>query len=165
MSDLMILTLLGGSALISAIIAGVFLTFSDFAMRAFTVSSDPSGAEVMQVLNRVIYRSIFMVILLCMIPVSAGLGVLAMIRLEGAAASSVLLGTGLYWVGMFMVTVLGNVPMNNRLDALSLNGGEAVTYWQTYRVNWTRLNHIRSLATITTAMCYGAAALYFALSM
>ncbi len=163
MSDITMLSLLAGSTLVMGLIAGVFFTFSDFVMRSFTAASEATGAEAMQSINRVIYRSGFMVILLGMVPVSALLSVIAHLGLPAPVALAVHLGTGAYLLGMFAVTVFGNVPMNNRLDALSLTDGSAQSYWTTYRVRWTGLNHIRTAATIMATACYGVAALRWAI--
>ena len=58
-------------ALAAALVAGVFLTFSDFVMPSLFAAAPSAGTEAMQIINRKVYRSIFMVLLIGLIPVSA----------------------------------------------------------------------------------------------
>ena len=56
------------------------------------------------------------------------------------------IGSALYVVGVFVQTMVVNVPMNNALDALDPDGDEASSYWPTYLQRWTAWNHVRALA-------------------
>ena len=55
------------------------------------------------------------------------------------------LGSALYVLGTFGVTMVANVPMNNELDAVSPASDEGATYWRTYLQRWTAWNHLRAL--------------------
>ncbi|MFN3146923.1 MAG: DUF1772 domain-containing protein [Paracoccaceae bacterium] len=135
----------------SALVSGVFLSFSDFVMRALGRAPDAAGARAMQEINRAVYRSLFMVLLLGLVPISALVLVLAGLGWTGTAAAWAAVGGVAYLAGVFAVTVFGNVPMNQRLDRLT--GAEADAYWRRYRLRWTRLNHLRWVAA---AMASGA---------
>jgi uncharacterized membrane protein len=111
------------SGLLMALVAGVFLSFSDFVMRGLVQAPAGQGAAGMVGLNRTVYRSAFMVLLMGFVPGSLALAALAVWRLEGAAQLAVLSGAGAYLLGVMAVTGIGNVPMNNRLDALSRRPG------------------------------------------
>lgn len=139
----------------SALVAGVFLSFSDFVMRALGVAPDAAGARAMQEINRAVYRSLFMVLLLGLVPLSALVLLLAGLGWSGTAAAWAAAGAVAYLAGVFAVTVFGNVPMNQRLDGLS--GSEADAYWGRYRVRWTRLNHLRWIAAALAAAAFLAA--------
>ena len=62
-----------------------------------------------------------------------------------------LLGALLFLVGVFLVTVLVNVPLNNALAALDLGSRQGKEFWERYRVRWTRWNHVRALAAVAAA--------------
>ena len=47
-----------------ALVGGVFLAFSDFIMRALSVTSGYGGAEAMQAINREVFRWVFMTLFL-----------------------------------------------------------------------------------------------------
>ena len=141
-----------------ALVAGVFLSFSDFVMRALMQAPDEAGAAGMIGLNRTVYRSIFMVLLMGFVPASTALAVLAISQIEGAAMALVLGGTGAYLFGVLAVTGFGNVPMNQRLDGLSQRAAGVTGYWAEYAGRWTRLNHIRTASSAVTALSWLMAA-------
>jgi uncharacterized membrane protein len=146
----------------SALVAGVFLAFSDFIMRSLTVAEPAAGIEAMQQINRKVYRSLFLVLLMGLAPVSLVLAIAAFWAGNGPAAVWLSAGAGVYLLGVIAVTMAGNVPMNKRLDRLRLPDAGAANYWREYGVRWTRLNHLRTLASALAAGLFligGAAAL------
>ncbi len=146
------------AGLLMALIAGVFLSFSDFVMRGLAQAPAAAGAVGMIGLNRTVYRSVFMALLLGFLPGSTALALLAIWQIEGTPMALVLGGTVAYLLGVFAVTGFGNVPMNQRLDALSDQGGEMTAYWAEYSERWTRLNHIRTASSAFTALAWLIAA-------
>lgn len=150
------------AALITGIIAGVFLAFSDFVMRSLGAVPAVTGLHAMQLINRKVYRSLFMVLLLGMAPVSAAIAVYSYFNLTGPAATWFVSGGLIYVIGVFMVTMAGNVPMNKRLDLMNRDAGYATEYWLEYLVGWTRWNHLRTIASAMSAFCYLAGALHLA---
>ncbi|QGX99260.1 DUF1772 domain-containing protein [Roseovarius faecimaris] len=142
------------ATLICALIAGVFLAFSDFVMRSLRNASPTTGIEAMQIINREVFSSIFLVWLLGMAPVSAGLGAYAFFSIDGPARAWFMAGSMIYLIGAVGVTMLGNVPMNQRLDTLPLGGAAAEKYWDVYATFWTQWNHLRTVASGLAALCY-----------
>ena len=138
----------------SALVAGVFQAFSDFVMPAL-VRTRPEGAiEAMQMINRTVFRSVFLVMLLGLTPLSLGFAAYAYFNLSGAAQVWIMIGAVIYVVAVFLVTMLGNVPMNNRLDNMPFAAADTATYWQTYGRVWTGWNHVRTLGSLVTATCF-----------
>lgn len=146
----------------TGLVAGVFLTFSDFVMRSLGAAAPAAGMEAMQEINRKVHRSVFMVLLMGMVPVSLAIALYGAVLVGGAASWWLIAGAALYVGGVFAVTGAGNVPMNKRLDALDLTESAAHGYWERYGRNWTRLNHIRTLASAGAAVCYLAGAMLLA---
>ncbi len=142
------------AALILALIAGVFLAFSDFIMRSLCATTPQAGIEAMQQINRKVYRSIFLVGLLGMVPVSAALALHAFVYIDGPAQPWFVAGGAIYVVGAVLVTMLGNVPMNQRLDAMAPDGALTQRYWRTYATYWTLWNHVRTMASALAAACF-----------
>ena len=151
------------SIIANAVVAGVFLTFSDFVMRSLNGAQTPAGIEVMQVINREVFRTVFMVLLLGMSVLSpilfwfaytGDLGVVSYLITGGAAA---------YFIGTFGVTVVFNVPMNTQLELLDHTSDEAASYWsRRYFPDWTFWNYVRAVAAAVSACCYLAAVTYLA---
>ena len=145
----------GALVVSSALSAGLFLTFSDFLMRSFQLSEDRAGVEVMQVLNREIFRSLTIVLLFGNIPVSAFLAVYAYV--EGFYPLAHFLGAGAvsYFFGVLIVSYVVNVPMNETLDPMDRASEKTTAYWrESYVARWVHWNWIRALAAITTSVCF-----------
>lgn len=154
MFDQIIPWALAAASVAAGLVAGVFLTFSDFVMRSLGAAAPVAGMEAMQQINRKVYRSVFMVLLMGMVPVSLAIAAYAAAFAGGAAGAWLIAGAALYLIGVFGVTGAGNVPMNKRLDVLDPAGNAALGYWARYERDWTRLNHIRTAASAGSAICF-----------
>lgn len=163
MSDTLTLSALVLASASSALLAGVFLTFSDFVMRSLGAASPRSGVDAMQQINVKVFRSVFMVLFLGLVPGSLALLVLGT-TMTGGAASWTVAGAVLYLVGVFGVTAARNVPLNDRLAHHEPGTGEADRFWQGYLVRWTRWNHVRAAASLAAAAAYLTAAFHTVLT-
>lgn len=147
-----IFVLLQLSILAYAFVGGVFLAFSDFIMRALSRTGDSGGIEAMQIINREVFRWIFMALFLGMAAVSAGLAIYSITQMSGAPGLLILVGALVYLLGCFAVTVFFNVPMNEALAGMEANSAATRAYWvETYLPRWTRWNSLRSLACALAA--------------
>ncbi|MAQ82799.1 MAG: hypothetical protein CMH12_22140 [Maritimibacter sp.] len=130
-----------------ALVGGVFLAFSDFIMRALSVTSGHGGAEAMQAINREVFRWVFMTLFLGLAAVSLALAVYAGFWMTGPVATLVAAAGLVYLVGCFGVTVVFNVPMNEALAGMDLSQEATRTYWSgTYVPRWTFWNTVRTVA-------------------
>jgi uncharacterized membrane protein len=68
-------------------------------------------------------------------------------------------GAALYLVGTFLVTIVGNVPLNNRLAAVQASDAASRATWQHYLSRWTMWNHVRTIAGALSALLYTVALL------
>ena len=57
-------------------------------------------------------------------------------------------------MGTFLVTGLGNVPLNEELAAVSATDPGARDVWEHYLNRWTMWNHIRTAAAMAGALLY-----------
>ncbi|MEL6318722.1 MAG: anthrone oxygenase family protein, partial [Pseudomonadota bacterium] len=138
-----------------ALVGGVFLAFSDFLMRAFAKSA--GGVEVMQVVNREVFRWVFMALFLGLTPVSLALLAGAAASIEAPGHALFAAAGGLYVLGCFAVTAGRNVPLNEALARMDADGPEAERFWrETYLPRWGFWNRLRAIA------CAAAAALTLA---
>jgi uncharacterized membrane protein len=65
-----------------------------------------------------------------------------------------LLGSALYLLGSFGVTMVANVPRNDRLARMTPGTAEAAEYWPAYIREWTFWNHVRTAASAAAALTY-----------
>jgi len=145
-------------ALWSAVIGGVFSAFSEFIMAALKQARTSVGIEAMQQINRTVIPTQFVSGIL-IIPVFAlALAAYGTTVFEGVVLMILYLAAAVYGASVFLMTLAGNVPMNNRLAGLEPDSAEAQVYWAIYARRWTRLNHYRALGSILTAGLYIVAA-------
>lgn len=146
----------------SAVIGGVFTAFSEFIMAALVRSKSETGIEAMQNINITVIPTQFVVGIFAVSITSIWLAVQALTRFEGLTQIALIAASGVYVSTVFLITLLGNVPMNNRLASVDAGSDEGAAYWQIYGRRWTRLNHARSLGSIVTGALYILAAITLA---
>lgn len=123
------------------LMAGLFFMFSNFMMRALGRTEPPYGSTVMRTLNEDIQNPLFLLLFTGTGLLSLAVAVAALFTWDEPGAAWRLAGGALYFVGAFLVTVVVNVPMNNRLAT------EGQPYWDEYRRRWTAWNHVRTMAS------------------
>jgi len=82
---------------------------------------------------------------------SAALVAIALLRWGEPGAIAMVAGGALYVLGMFVVTVIFNVPLNNALAAADPASHEAASLWVRFLTDWTLWNHVRTVSS--TAAC------------
>ena len=144
---------------ITATAAGVFggamFAFSSFVMPALRELAPRDGIVAMQSIDRWAPKS------LLVLPMGVlGIGGVAVIVLavagEGDDQALRIVGA-LLGVASLVITGVANVPINNKVDALTA-GPEAEGEWAAYAAVWCRWNHVRTLAALGSAILLAAAA-------
>ncbi len=141
-------------ALWSAVIGGVFSAFSEFIMAGLRRAKPSAGIQAMQEINKTVIRTQFVAGILLIPVLSVAVAILGANALEGTARMAFYLAPVVFIPTVFLMTIMGNVPMNNRLDSLDPASAEAAAYWKLYGRRWTRLNHVRSFGSLLTALVY-----------
>lgn len=154
------------SIIACGVVAGVFLTFSDFVMTSLAASQPAGGIQSMQIINRKVFRSVFMGLLLGMSALSPFLIAYAYFDMDGPVSALIISGGMLYLVGVFGVSLIYNVPMNQKLDAMDYSDSDAFAYWtDSYVPRWSFWNYIRALSSAGAAICYLIASLQMTQAM
>jgi len=134
----------------SGLMAGLYFAFSTAVMPALRRLRPAPGAEAMQQVNRVILNPLFLLVFM-------GTGLLCLLLVIGAPFSGrpgtgwIVIGGLLYLVGNIGLTMVVNVPMNNRLDAANPLTDQGAAIWADYLSRWTAWNHVRALACTAAA--------------
>jgi len=144
--------------LASALVGGVFQSFSDFVMRGLRQAAPAGGMESMQQLNRTVFRSVFLATFLALVPATVGFAGYAWLYLSGPGQVLIVVAAAVYLVAVFGATVVGNVPLNERLDGLLATSAEGQAYWATYGRVWSGWNQVRTVGSLATAVCFLLAA-------
>jgi uncharacterized membrane protein len=105
----------------------------------------------MQSINELAVTPVFMTALFGTAVACLGLAAWTVISSDVRTTALVLLGSALYLVGAIGMTIVYNVPLNNRLAKLHPQSASAASYWDEYLVKWTAWNHLRTLAALAAA--------------
>jgi uncharacterized membrane protein len=135
----------------SGLMGGLYFAFSTSVMPALRRLPPAAGAEAMQQVNRVILNPLFYLVFM-------GTALVCLLLVIGAPFSGragtvwIVIGALLYLAGNTGLTMVVNVPMNNRLDAANPLTDQGGAIWADYLNRWTAWNHVRALAcTAATA--------------
>jgi uncharacterized membrane protein len=139
------------TALGCGLIAGVFFAFSSFVMASLKRLPAADGIAAMQSIIIVAVTPVFMTALFGTAVASLALAVWAVISWGERYAALVLAGGMLYLVGTVGVTMVCNVPLNNRLATVHAQGADTGSYWNEYVTKWTAWNHVRTVAALAAA--------------
>ncbi|MFF9812867.1 DUF1772 domain-containing protein [Streptomyces sp. NPDC014006] len=140
--------------LATALMAGVFCAFSVLVMRGLAALPPAQGVATMNAINRAAMTPAFMVVFLGAAVVCAVLAVVTFVLWPREGAVELLLGSALYLFGAFGVTAAANVPRNDALMGHTAGTPEAAAYWPSYLREWTRWNHVRTIASTASALAY-----------
>lgn len=146
--------LLWFSAVGCGLMAGVYFAFSTFIMTALGRLDQAAGIAAMNAINIDIVRSLFMPLFLGTTVAGAALVVMGVLRLSDPGAVSMIAGGGLYVIGMFVVTVVFNVPLNDALAAVQPSSPEAGAVWAAYLKDWVFWNHVRTVASVAASALF-----------
>ena len=157
MSNRVIASLLIAGAVGSGLIGGLFFVFSNTLMKAFD-GLPPAGAVAsMQNINVTILNPLFFLVFFGTAAICVALLVMNLPRLGQPGAVLACSGALVYLVGSIVVTMMLNVPLNNKLAAVSLTANDLAAQWQAYRGPWTMWNHVRTVACALAVVAFAAA--------
>jgi uncharacterized membrane protein len=134
------------TAVASGLVGGVFFAFSNFVMEALGRLRPSEGVAAMQAINITVINPLFMTALF-----GTGLASLVLIAwgfadLDEPYGGWLIAAGAIYVVGEVVVTGAYNVPRNDALARVHPESEEGARVWRTYLVEWTRANHIRTVA-------------------
>ncbi|MEI3851482.1 MULTISPECIES: anthrone oxygenase family protein [Ensifer] len=135
------------AAIGSGLMAGLFFIFSVCIMQALSRLPPEQGIAAMNAINVVIQNPIFLSAF--MGTALLGLALIVVAFISGGEGRWLLAAGGLvYVVGVLIVTIVFNVPMNDALGAAA-PGQAATDLWLgRYLTDWVWWNHVRTFASI-----------------
>lgn len=152
-----LMTLAGVAAVLGcALVGGVFFAFSSFIMKALSRVPSSEGIAAMQSINIVVINPTFLGAFMGTAVLSVGVIVLGLVTREHPSTAFFVGGAAFYLVGTFLVTGLGNVPLNDQLAVVSATDSSAVMLWKDYLERWTLWNHVRTAAAIVATVLFCA---------
>ena len=138
----------------SALVGGICFAFSSFIMKALAGVPSAEGIGAMQSINVVVINPSFLGAFFGTAVRSLIAGGLALASWGSPSASYFLGGALFYLVGTILVTMFGNVPLNNQLAAASATDPGTREVWEQYLDRWVMWNHVRTAAAMVAALLY-----------
>jgi uncharacterized membrane protein len=144
--------------LASALSAGFFYTYSISVMPGLAAADPSSAIRAMQGINAVIRTPTFAFAFFgaLLFPLAASLA--AWIGRERQVAVLASVSAALYGLGVFAVTFLVNVPLNEALASANPTSDTAASLWANYYGPWTTWNHVRVVCASLAFGLFAAAA-------
>ena len=136
------------AALGTGLLAGNFFAFSAYLMRALTGLSAERGIVAMQAITAAIKSLTFLVLFFGTAALCAVLSGIAIVDWGKPGAGYLLAGTLIFLVGTFPVTMMINLPLNNRLALASPDSQEGRDLWQRFQSSWAAWNHVRTATAL-----------------
>jgi uncharacterized membrane protein len=141
----------------AGLVGGVFFAFSNFVMRALGRLRPSEGAAAMQSINITVITPTFMTALFGMGVVSLVLIGWGLADLDEPYAGWLIAGGMVYLIGEIATTGGYHVPRNNALARVDPQSEEGMRVWRTYLVEWTRMNHVRTVAGLAASALFAVA--------
>jgi uncharacterized membrane protein len=137
----------------SLLVSGVLLAFSSFVMAGLARIPAASGIAAMQSINITVVNPLFMGLFMGMGAVS--LAVLVMnVRSNGFEVSMSNIAAAIYLLGVFGVTFVANVPMNDALAGVDPAASASAEFWNSYLSSWTMWNHVRCVVALVAGVLF-----------
>lgn len=139
--------------LLTGLMAGIFFTWSNAVKPGIGKLSDIEYLTALQSMNRVILNNAFKIIFLGAIIAVALVPVFYFNLYPKNIFWLFVFTLVIYWIGVFGVTVSGNIPLNEILDKTnleSITSEEIKTLRKSIEVKWNNFNLIRCISSAIT---------------
>tara|TARA_R110000868_G_C10949382_1_gene767691 strand:- start:2236 stop:2742 length:507 start_codon:yes stop_codon:yes gene_type:complete len=130
--------------------AGLCFTWSNAITPGIGRLDDLGYLRSFQQMNRTILNSWFFVVFFG----PSLIGLISLYLFKGSPATLLwllILAMATYFFGVALVTIFGNVPLNEMLDKVDLNTASSEELGQlreSFELKWNRLHHIRTISSI-----------------
>ena len=114
----------------------------------------PAGIAAMQSIIAAIKTPLFLAVFFGTAALAALLGIAAPLRWSEPGALYLLIGSLLYLNGPFGVTLLKNLPLNNKLAAMKPESKEGERFWDEFRAAWGLWNHVRWIGALGASAAF-----------
>lgn len=142
------------AALGSGLMAGLFFVFSAFMMTALARLGVPQGIAAMQSVNVTILNPLFLILFMGTALLSLVTAAAAIWNWSAEGSGWLLAASLLYLVGILVVTMIFNVPLNDALAAVDPASAEGAALWTRYLDVWVKWNHVRTITGLGALACF-----------
>jgi len=140
--------------ILTGLTAGLCFTWGNAVTPGIGKLDDLGFLQSFQEMNRAIINPTFLVVFMGPVLLHVA-NVFLFKNAPGQVWFLILTAAVLYFVGLFLVTILGNVPLNEMLDKTDLikaNANELATLREQFEAPWNRLHNIRTISTVLSTI-------------
>ena len=145
--------ILASAIFLTGLMAGIFFTWSNAVKPGIGKLSDIEYLRALQSMNRVILNNAFRIVFLGAI-IAVALVPVFYFNLYPRNIFWLFVFTLLiYWIGVFGITISGNIPLNEILDKTnleSITSEEIKTLRKSIELKWNNFNLIRCISSLIT---------------
>lgn len=142
--------ILASAILLTGLMAGIFFTWSNAVKPGIGKLADIEYLRALQSMNRVILNPTFKFVFIGAVIAVALVPIFYFKMYPNNVFWLFVISFSVYWVGVFGVTVLGNIPLNELLDGTNLDAisiENTKTLRTVIETKWNNLNLIRSISS------------------
>lgn len=136
----------------AGLMAGLFFAFSTFVMQALSRLPPEQGMVAMQKINAAVTTPLFGLTFFGTAAICLVIVVATLTRTTSTTMGLFLAGSLLYLLGVIVVTIAFNVPLNNALASTA--AADAAQGWPRYVAAWLRWNHVRTITAVLSLACF-----------
>jgi len=126
------------------LMAGIYFVFSNTIMKALSNVEENQAAQTMSQINSCILNPIFFLLFWGS---AAGSCIVVFLSFHNDFSLAVLVGAVIFLIGSTVVTLVVNVPLNNRLQTAVLNSVSMLDVWPKYMNSWNSWNNVRTVSS------------------
>ena len=138
------------------LMSGLFFSYTCSVMPGLSRLDDFQYLSSLQSINRAIQNPVFFIVffgVLITLPIAT---YLKYSQPVSASFWFLLAATIIYYLGAFLVTAIGNIPLNNSLDRIELATAtkeSLLSQRKIFEGKWTSLNLIRTVCSLLSFIC------------
>jgi len=140
------------ATLLTGLLAGIFFTWNNAITPGIGRLNDVSYLQAFQHMNRTILNPLFLIVF--MGPVLLSPAATYVYRANPTYILWMLIvASVIYFLGVFIVTILGNIPLNEMLDKANLTDislEDAKSLRDKFETKWNNLHLIRTISSTTS---------------
>ncbi len=138
--------------LLTGLLAGVFFTWTNAITPGIGRLNDVGYLQAFQHMNNTILNPLFYIVIIG--PLLLSFIAVFINKENGGFIFRLICATAIiYFLGVFIVTILGNIPLNDMLDKTNLEGislEDAKSLREKFETKWNNLHLIRTLSSSTS---------------
>lgn len=141
------------------VMTGLLFAFSGSVLAGMNTIAPAHSIRAMQTMNTALLNPFFGLAFFGSTLSAAYLGVRALLRDPSPSRTLLLVGAAFFVIGVFLVTITVNVPMNNRLQRFDGDQLRAAEEWRRFSGRWLLVNHLRTLDGAIATIAFSLALL------